>query len=337
MPDSLAQPLQRWHDFYLLVGGAAATLVGLMFVAISLGSRLITERSLPALRVFVTPTIIHFIYALVIATVVVIPTVRRMPLGGLLVLVGILSFAQVGEGGARSPASAPGADHRYAGLDMVSHRAIGYLPPVCGDRHWAAARGRPGPRRVGGRQRHAARQRDPECLGHGGVVRAKGRVAAALMARGVRRYSRLERGSKMSWTLSPRRLNPKTSSRIAKADLTLQDPCFVRNECAAWRAEREETAGERGPGQRAKAFHCASFGNLASPEGPMALRPRIASGLLVREELLPYLMMPVLLNCIFPCEPNRCQGQESDPLPTRLRDDVISAQLLSSFAAATPS
>jgi hypothetical protein len=52
------------HDFCLLVGGAAATLVGLMFVAISLGSRSITERSPPDLRVFVDPTLIHFIYVL---------------------------------------------------------------------------------------------------------------------------------------------------------------------------------------------------------------------------------------------------------------------------------
>jgi uncharacterized membrane-anchored protein YitT (DUF2179 family) len=92
MPDTLAQPLLRWHDFYLLVGGAAATLVGLMFVAISLGSRLITERSLPGLRVFVSPTLIHFIYVLVIATVVMIPTLTRRPLGILLVFVGLLSF-----------------------------------------------------------------------------------------------------------------------------------------------------------------------------------------------------------------------------------------------------
>jgi len=76
------------------VGGAAATLVGLMFVAISLGSRLITERSLPALRVFVDPTLIHFIYVLVIATVVVIPTLTPRPLGILLVFVGLLSFGR---------------------------------------------------------------------------------------------------------------------------------------------------------------------------------------------------------------------------------------------------
>lgn len=94
MPDTLAPPFQRWHDFYLLVGGAAATLVGLLFVAISLGSRLITKQSVPALRVFVSPTLIHFIYVLVIATVVVIPTLTRAPLGILLVLVGLLSFGR---------------------------------------------------------------------------------------------------------------------------------------------------------------------------------------------------------------------------------------------------
>ena len=65
-----------------------------MFVAISLGSRLITQESIPGLRVFVSPTLIHFVYVLVIATVVVIPTVTRMPLGILLVLVGLLSFGR---------------------------------------------------------------------------------------------------------------------------------------------------------------------------------------------------------------------------------------------------
>jgi hypothetical protein len=94
VPETLAQPLQSWHDFYLLVGEAAATLVGLMFVAISLGSRLITQQSVPGLRVFVSPTLIHFIYVLVIATVVVIPTVTRTPLGILLVLVGLFSFGR---------------------------------------------------------------------------------------------------------------------------------------------------------------------------------------------------------------------------------------------------
>ena len=92
MSDTLAQSLHNWQNFYILVGEAAATLVGLMFVAISLGSRLITERSVPALRVWVHPTLIHFIYVLVIATIIMVPTLTRSPLGILLVFAGLLSF-----------------------------------------------------------------------------------------------------------------------------------------------------------------------------------------------------------------------------------------------------
>ena len=53
---------------------------------------MITERSVPALRVFVHPTLIHFIYVLVIATIIMVPTLTRSPLGILLVLAGLLSF-----------------------------------------------------------------------------------------------------------------------------------------------------------------------------------------------------------------------------------------------------
>ena len=38
MPDTLSQALRDWQNFYILAGGASATLAGLMFVAISLGS-----------------------------------------------------------------------------------------------------------------------------------------------------------------------------------------------------------------------------------------------------------------------------------------------------------
>jgi hypothetical protein len=98
VPDSLARPLQQWHEFYLLLGGSAATLVGLVFVALSLGARLVDERSVPALRVFVTPTIVHFAYILVIATVIVMPTLRRMPLGVLLVAAGLVSLGRLALG-----------------------------------------------------------------------------------------------------------------------------------------------------------------------------------------------------------------------------------------------
>ncbi len=91
MPDTLSQTLHDWQTFYFLVGGAAAGLVGLTFVAITVGSGLISKQDISGLRTFVNPTLIHFIYVLVTASVAVIPTVTRTQLGILLVLAGLIS------------------------------------------------------------------------------------------------------------------------------------------------------------------------------------------------------------------------------------------------------
>jgi len=34
----VVEALKQWHDFYILVGTAGATLLGLLFVAVSLGA-----------------------------------------------------------------------------------------------------------------------------------------------------------------------------------------------------------------------------------------------------------------------------------------------------------
>jgi hypothetical protein len=91
MPDTLSEALRDWQTFYFLVGGAAAGLVGLTFVAITVGSGVITKQNISGLRTFVNPSLIHFIYVLVTASVVVMPTVTRMQLGTLLALAGLVS------------------------------------------------------------------------------------------------------------------------------------------------------------------------------------------------------------------------------------------------------
>lgn len=91
MAETLSQSLRDWQTFYFLVGGAAAGLVGLTFVAITVGSGVIAKTDISGLRTFVNPSLIHFIYVLVTASVVVMPTVTRMQLGILLVLAGLVS------------------------------------------------------------------------------------------------------------------------------------------------------------------------------------------------------------------------------------------------------
>ena len=46
----LADALKGWHDFYLLVGTAGATLLALLFVAVSLGIGFLTEERQGATR-----------------------------------------------------------------------------------------------------------------------------------------------------------------------------------------------------------------------------------------------------------------------------------------------
>jgi AcrR family transcriptional regulator len=52
--------LQPWHDFYTLIGESAATLVGLMFIAASLGAGVFTHERQVGLRTFLSPTVVAF-------------------------------------------------------------------------------------------------------------------------------------------------------------------------------------------------------------------------------------------------------------------------------------
>jgi hypothetical protein len=45
----------HWHEFYVLLGTAAATLLALLFVAVSLGAGFLSARHAEPTRVFFSP------------------------------------------------------------------------------------------------------------------------------------------------------------------------------------------------------------------------------------------------------------------------------------------
>jgi hypothetical protein len=71
--DAFAQTVEGWHDFYHVVGDAAAALMGLLFVSLSLNADLITRRKNADLRVLAAQTFQDFILVLMFAVVVLIP------------------------------------------------------------------------------------------------------------------------------------------------------------------------------------------------------------------------------------------------------------------------
>ncbi|MBC7811836.1 MAG: hypothetical protein H7175_11850, partial [Burkholderiales bacterium] len=85
MTDAFLETLENWQNYYFMIGGATAGLIGLMFVALSLGLPLIQNVPKEEGRAFAAPSVIYFVTVLLIAGVMLIPAVDPVILG-LLVL-----------------------------------------------------------------------------------------------------------------------------------------------------------------------------------------------------------------------------------------------------------
>ncbi len=75
MQDPGLSLLGSWQNYYIILGTAAATLTGLMFLVISLmaGARVRSSTVYVAIDAFNTPTIVHFCAVLVVALIVSAP------------------------------------------------------------------------------------------------------------------------------------------------------------------------------------------------------------------------------------------------------------------------
>lgn len=95
--------LAAWRDYYAFAGAAAATLMGLMFVVVSLGQRtLATEEGSRATRGFFTPIIVFFATIIVVTMLMLVPHPSAIELGVLLAVVGAGGLIYMVASGAHS-------------------------------------------------------------------------------------------------------------------------------------------------------------------------------------------------------------------------------------------
>lgn len=87
--DSFVEALHGWQVFYTLLGGAAATFTGLMFIAVSIGTRLLNDENDPKVRTFLTPSVIRFSHVLLLAALMSIPTQTQATLALQLAALGL--------------------------------------------------------------------------------------------------------------------------------------------------------------------------------------------------------------------------------------------------------
>jgi len=125
--DSLPAALQPWQSFYVLAGTAGATLTGLMFVAVTFGSSLVTRETAASTRAFLDPTYMHFVQVLLTACLLTVPTLGPTFLGCALIFVGVLRIA----GLYRVFVRYREAQRRYGDIEMSDWLISIALPLLC--------------------------------------------------------------------------------------------------------------------------------------------------------------------------------------------------------------
>jgi hypothetical protein len=76
--------LEHWHDFYLLVGTAAAALLALLFVAVSIGAGVVSRETAGLTRTYMSPVAFHFAAVLFVSAVALVPTHTQVSLSVLI-------------------------------------------------------------------------------------------------------------------------------------------------------------------------------------------------------------------------------------------------------------
>ena len=68
------EALHAWHEFYILLGTAGATLLALLFVAVSLGTGFLSNKDQQGTRTFMSPVVIHFTSVFFLSAVCLVPS-----------------------------------------------------------------------------------------------------------------------------------------------------------------------------------------------------------------------------------------------------------------------
>jgi hypothetical protein len=84
-----------WHDFFAAVAGVAATLVGLLFVALALNPSVMADDGPAGLRTWAGQTFHNFLIVLVFALVVLIPETGPLGLGLPVFILGVWGVVRV--------------------------------------------------------------------------------------------------------------------------------------------------------------------------------------------------------------------------------------------------
>ena len=88
--------LERWANFYLLTSAAASTLIGLLFVVITLAADRRVEGGAAKIRLYLTPTVVYFASVLALAALLTFPNHTRLTATLCICLAGVVGLLYSG-------------------------------------------------------------------------------------------------------------------------------------------------------------------------------------------------------------------------------------------------
>src|SRR6185437_15029725 len=90
----MAPMFERWSNFYLVVGGAAAVLLGLIFVVVSLMHDRPRSAVLFGSKLYMDPIVLHMCFVLVLSAAAVTPSMSSRAFGAIAFAVAIWGAAR---------------------------------------------------------------------------------------------------------------------------------------------------------------------------------------------------------------------------------------------------
>jgi hypothetical protein len=117
--------LADWHEFYALLGTAAAALVALLFVAVSIGTSVLTPEpeSRRNTSTYMSPVVFHYANVLFLSLIALVPTQSWQSFG---LVIGVASIGSV----IYSIVIAVRV-HRNAISDLPDRLCYGAIPALC--------------------------------------------------------------------------------------------------------------------------------------------------------------------------------------------------------------
>lgn len=122
--------LKDWHDFFVVLGAASGSLIGAMFVVVSIATGILTPERTVASRFFLTPTIVHLSVVLMASAFVLVPSLTVAGFGAAFGIAGLGGTAYAGWNvlHIRRRDAVEGVDHLWYGFVPV----LAYLVMIGG-------------------------------------------------------------------------------------------------------------------------------------------------------------------------------------------------------------